>query len=143
MGTHPNVILKCTIKANGTTRQLLRDLLEQNRIEIPDSDLPLFRDNWGKVVKNGITGEDLRESRDDDEICIGDASYNTLVMEDDYDDGWQISGEEGDLIIFDLVTYGYGEEISWKDLQSKVDSLETWAIQHSLNYRISISANYW
>lgn len=143
MGAHPNVILKCTVKADGTTRKLLRDLLAQNRHEIPDSSLPLFLDSKGEVVKNAITGKDLRHSRDDDELCIGDYCYDTLVMESEYDESWQISGEEGDLIIFDLVTYGYGQEITLRDLQQRIDSLETWAIQHSLSYKISISANYW
>lgn len=142
MGAHPNVILKCTIKADGTTRKLLRGLLAQNREEIPDSNLPLWFNSKGEVIKNRDNKE-MHISRGEDELCIGQFSYNTLVMEEEYDESWQISGEEGDLIIFDLVTYGYGEEITLKDLQERIDALETWAIQHSLSYKISISANYW
>lgn len=143
MSAHPNVILKCTIKADGTTRKLLRDLLAQNREEIPDSNLPLFFNNAGDVVKNSITGEDLHISRNDDQLSIGNYCYDTIVMEEEYNESWQISGKKGDLIIFDLVTYGYGEEITLKNLYSRINDLETWALQHSLTYKISISANYW
>lgn len=108
----------------------MRDyLIAQNREERPDKSLPF----------------EIRISRDDDEITIGQFNYNILVMEDSYDSSWQISGEEGDLIIFDLVTYGYGEEISWSDLQKRVDDIKLWAMQPSRNLevQISISANYW
>jgi hypothetical protein len=143
MSVHPNVILKCTVKAEGTTRKLLRELLAANREQIPDSSLPLMLNKDGNPIENAITGEYLRISRDKDQLCIGDFSYSTLVMENDYDEDIQIAGQEGDLVIFDLVTYGYGEEIKWKILQSRVDSLEVWAIQNGLSYTISISANYW
>lgn len=98
-------------------------MLARNRIEVPDSDLPLFINGKGEVVKNGLTGEDLRRTRDEDQLAIGERVYHTLVMEDNYDEGWQISGSEGDLIIFDLVTYGYGKDIKWGDLQDRVNSL--------------------
>src|SRR5688572_1413832 len=103
MSSHPNVILKCTIKAEGTTRKLLRDLLVQNWEEVPDSKLPLLRNSKGILLKHSKTNEDLRQSRDDDELAIGEYCYNTLVMEDTYDEDMQISGKEGDLIVYDLV----------------------------------------
>lgn len=145
MSTHPNVILKLTIKTEGTTRKLLRELLSQNREEITDNNLPLMLDRSGKPIAHAKTKENLHISRGDDQICIGNFSYDTLVMEEEYDESWQIGGKEGDLIIFDLVTYGYGEEISWKDLQKRVDDLELWAVQpcRNLTYYISVSANYW
>jgi hypothetical protein len=100
-------------------------------------------DKYGEKIMHSNTELPIRIRRDEQELCIGEFCYQTLVMETDYDEGVQISGEEGDLIIYDLVTYGYGEEISWEDLQSRVDSLEVWSIQHNLEYRISVSANYW
>lgn len=79
MGAHPNVILKCTVKAEGTTRKLLGDLLAQNREEIPDSSLPLMINSKGEVIKNRDNKE-MHISRDEDELCIGQFSYDTLVM---------------------------------------------------------------
>ena len=142
MSTHPNVILKCTVKPEGTTRKLLRDLLAQNREEIPDTNLPFMLDSKGQTIINR-NGYPVRISRDG--LTIGSHSYHTLVMESDYDEGWQISGEEGDLIIFGLVTYGYGEEISWEDLAKRVGDIQSWALQpqRNLTVKISVTANYW
>lgn len=142
MSQHPNVILKCKIKADGTTRKLLRNILKQNREEVSDSNLPLMLDKRGKVIINRRE-EKMRQSRDEEQLAIGSRVYHTLVMEDDYDESWQISGEEGDLIIFDLLTYGYGEEISWVQLQSIVQELDQWARDHSLDFTLSVTANYW
>lgn len=144
MSTHPNVILKCTVKAEGTTRKLLRKLLSQNREEIPDSNLPPMLNTKGEKVTNRFGGYIL-ESRSEDQLIIGNHAYYTIVMEEGYDESWQISGEEGDLIIFDLVTYGYGEDISWDDLNKRVEDIKSWAYQPSRNleYTISVSANYW
>lgn len=143
MSQHPNVVLKLTIKAEGTTRRLLRDLLAKNRDEVPDKDLPFRLDAHGDVLKHAKTGANLRVCREDDELCIGGECYNTCVMEDTYDEDNQISGEEGDLIVFDQVTYGYGEDISWPDLCSRVDALVAWASQHHLEHAVSVSSNYW
>jgi len=64
-------------------------------------------------------------------------------MESDYDDGNQIAGEEGDLVVFSLVTYGYGEEIAWSELRRMSEELSAWASEHGLDHAISVSANYW
>ena len=72
MSQHPNVILKCTLKAQGTTRELLRRLLRQNREEVPDGQLPLWVNSaTGESVRHGVTGEPLRKMRDDDDLAIG------------------------------------------------------------------------
>jgi hypothetical protein len=143
VSTHPNVILKGTVRAQGTTRALLRKLLAENREEIPDDQLPVRHDKEGRPIENRVLGGFVRESRDEDQLFIGAFSYDTLVMEEAYDTGWQISGEEGDLIVFDLVTYGYGEAISWKDLEGRARDMRAWAERHNLELDIAISANYW
>lgn len=142
MSTHPNVILKCSIKAEGTTRKLLRDLLTQNRVDTSDNQLPLMTDCKGKVMISR-DGTEMRQLRTDSEIAIGDFVYDTLIMESEYDEGMQISGQEGDLIIYDFVTYGYGEDVSWRELSLRVKQLTEWADSQSLEYEISVSANYW
>lgn len=64
-------------------------------------------------------------------------------MEDEFDEDNQISGEEGDLIIFDLVTYGYGEEIGLDDLLRRAGDVGSWCKANALDYRISVTANHW
>lgn len=142
MSQHPNVIVKCTVKPDGATRKLLRDLLARNREEIPDDNLPFMFDIHGEVIINRRK-EKIRQIRDEDQLAIGSLIYHTLVMEDDYNESWQISGQEGDLIIFNLVTYGYGEEIDWDKLQIIVSEIDQWAGKNSLVYRLSVTANYW
>lgn len=87
------------------------------------------------------------ETETDDDIKINGVEYHHKIMEGGYDKNWQISSREGDLIFFDLVTYGYGEQISWDDLQNQKDALEAWAKgiceRHACAYKISVTANYW
>ena len=63
------------------------------------------------------------------------------------DGGAFASGCAADIILWDLVTYGYGERISWADIESQKDALEEWAKaickKHKCSYEIFISANYW
>jgi hypothetical protein len=70
-----------------------------------------------------------------------------VVMEEDYDEGWQVAGAEGDLVFFDMVTYGYGEFIAWGDIEAKKKILEEWCAgvceRHNCKYEIRVSANYW
>jgi hypothetical protein len=84
---------------------------------------------------------------DDDEIEIGDDSYNHKVMEDDYDENSQLSAPEGSIIVWNMVTYGYGEVIKWSKLELQKNELEEWAKEickmFNCSYEIYISANYW
>jgi hypothetical protein len=87
------------------------------------------------------------ETEDFDGILIGEEIYHHAIMEETYSSSWQISGNEGDLVFFDLVTYGYGESISWCKLQAQKEELEAWAKvqceKFHCSYEIAISANYW
>ena len=82
-----------------------------------------------------------------EEIVIDGKEYYTLVMEGDYDAVWQISAAEGDLVFFDLVTYGYGDVIEWSVLEQQKNALEVWAKgvseRHQCSYAIRVTANYW
>jgi hypothetical protein len=104
-----------------------------------------------KLTPDNLTRKTYRDILTDndaeDDIAIGDTEYHCKVMEDDYDDSYQISANEGDIIVFDLVTYGYGESITFDELTKKKDELEAWAKitckKHNCSYGISVSANYW
>ena len=120
MGTHPNAILMAVLKVNGTTRKTVRALQEA----------------YGKP------------SPHDDDLVIGGTDYHVKAMEYDYDEGWQISAAEGDIVVFDLVTYGYGEYIPWDKLAAQQKALEQWCQEvstaHNLeSFDIRVSANYW
>lgn len=89
----------------------------------------------------------ILDGSDDDEIQIYDNKYYFEVMESDYNEDWQIAANEGDLIFFRLITYGYGEKVKWEDLEKEKIQLSQWAYDISNKYQckfeIYITANYW
>ena len=98
-----------------------------------------------KTMKD-ILGYDY--SRDDiGEIKIGNYKYSPIVMEEDYDECLQIKAREGDLVFYNLITYGYGETISWEDLEKAKNDLGKWGEKmckkYNCNMKIEVSANYW
>jgi len=118
MSTHPNVILMAVLTPKGLARQTMANILGG----------PYKRDDHHDAIK-------LPEG------------YTPIVMESDYDDGMQIGANEGDLVFYDLVTYGYGKVIAWADLEARKTRLEEWANEmakvHDCTYRIDVSANFW
>ena len=80
-------------------------------------------------------------------IKIGEEDYYYIIMESEYEEGHQISAKEGDLIFFNLVTYGYGDTILWDKIEAQKKELEKWAKEtcreFHCSYEIRISANYW
>lgn len=83
----------------------------------------------------------------DDDITIGAVKYHNVVMESDYDEDAQISSKEGDLVFWNMVTYGYGESVKWGELEAQEAALEAWAqatcAAHQCDYEIRVTANYW
>ena len=84
---------------------------------------------------------------DGEEIKIGHHEYRPLVMEDNWDDGFQIAADEGSLVFWKFVTYGYGEVVDWADLEKQKVELEQWCKEtcdiHHCSYVIRVTANYW
>lgn len=122
MGAHPNVLLMVVLTPKGLARQTMKAILQ---------------DEIGKDYD--------RESAD--QIKIGDQEYYPLVMESDYDEGFQISAKEGDLVFHDHATYGYGVVIAWAELEKRQAALAAWGKRvgekHNCDYRVDVSANYW
>jgi len=87
------------------------------------------------------------EAAKNDRVVIGKMSYEGLVMESNYHDGFQIAADEGDLVFFDFVTYGYGETVEWAQLEMVKSELEAWAAavseRYGCTYKIMVTANYW
>lgn len=118
MSTHPNAILKLTLKPDDLARKTYREVLGER----------------------GVTASD-------DRIKIGENDYNILVLEDGWHDDWQIGGDEGDIIVFAMVTYGYGTTILWDKLEAQKNALEAWAKTiceyFKCTSKIEVTANYW
>ena len=119
MSTHPNAILKLTLTPDDLPMKTYRAIL----------------------ADCGVEDEEL------DRIKIEGEEYSSYVSEGGYDEGWQLEAKDGAILVFDMVTYGYGEEIMWDDLTKQKDALEEWAKgiceRHACSYAISVTANYW
>ena len=119
MSTHPNVILLAVLTPDDLARKTYRALCAEY-----------------------AGGEDS-----DNDFKIGSRSYHHEVMEGDYHESWQISAPEGSIIVFDLVTYGYGEFVTWQALREQYIALSEWATsvcdRYKCKFDIRVTANYW
>ena len=118
MSVHPNVILMAVLTPDNTSRKTLREIQQEYSLdEVNDC------------------------------IDIAGNEYNLLLMEEDFAEAIQIQAKEGDIVLYSLITYGYGESVSWAELTELVWSLEMAAKsiceKHRCSYEIRISANYW
>jgi hypothetical protein len=120
MGTHPNAILMVVLTPDELSRKTMRDILGND-----------YERDGNSIVIDDLGGHD----------------YHSLIMEDSFDEGFQIAANEGDLVFFKFITYGYGDAIVWKELESVKYQLEQWAQkickEHHCSYSIQITANYW
>ncbi|HEY4087154.1 MAG TPA: hypothetical protein VGM43_14510 [Bryobacteraceae bacterium] len=118
MSTHPNVILLLELVPDDLSNRARRAIMADCGVSDADTDLK-----------------------------IGGTDYHHRVMESDYDEDMQLSAREGSIVIYDLVTYGYGERIAWDVLTAQKAALEEWAKQvcekHHCTSSIWITANYW
>lgn len=118
MSTHPNAILLLTLTPDNLSRKTWRDILEKSNVD-----------------------------KEDGKIKIGDHDYCHRVMESDYYEGMQISAKEGDIVFYNMITYGYGDVMEWSKLEKQKIDLEEWAKiicnKFNCSYKIFITANYW
>lgn len=138
MSTHPNTILFCVLTPReGELSGFLFDAIcghmkvsADEDCVTPTAQLRIL----GRSYKN-LKGEDI--PRDD----------FTMYMHDEYDTGMQIEAPENTIVVHEYVTYGYGEVISWGDLEKIKVKLEEWASdicgRFGCTYRINVTANYW
>jgi hypothetical protein len=121
MSTHPNAILAIRLTPDGLSRKTFREILEER--------------------------EPKDRMDDDTTIEIAGTRYHSFIMEDDYHESWQVSAKEGDIVLLDMITYGYGATITWKQLDDQRAVLESWARKvcekHNCQYEIFVTANYW
>jgi len=126
MSMHPNAILLLTLTPDSLSRKTWKNILKESKV--------WEWDNPGVIDEEG-------------QIKIGSNEYMHDVMESDYYEDMQISAKEGDIIVYDTVTYGYGEVIEWDKLEAQKNELEVWAKimceKFHCSYKIFITANYW
>jgi hypothetical protein len=118
MSTHPNVLLLLVLTPDDLARKTYRAIVDEHCAGDSEQDIE-------------INGE----------------NFHHRVMEEDYFEDSQISAPEGSIILWDLVTYGYGEKITWQALADHKSALESWAegvcAKHHCKAEIFVSANYW
>ena len=118
MSTHPNLVLMAILTPDDLTRKTARAIMSDNNLK-----------------------------EESDELKIGKQGYYIIVMEDDWDESHQITAPIHSIVLHELMTYGYGESVSWDELNKAKIYLDAWcdANCHKYNckYEIRVSANYW
>lgn len=133
MGTHPNTIIMCVLTPDDLARKTFRAIAAEQGAEVDDDTAEL------KVLGRTSTWAD------------GSVHVNTdfrmMVMEDNYHDSYQISAPEGSIVVHDYLTYGYGEVVTWSEVEEVKNKLDAWAKgvceRHKCSYEIKLTANYW
>lgn len=121
MSIHPNAILLLRLKPDGLARKTFREIVA---------------DNGAGIDEDGGTS-----------LKIGDEDYHLDVAETSYVADTQIAAEAGDIIVYNMVTYGYGEVIEWSKLEEQKKALQEWADgvckKHNCAASFYVTANYW
>jgi hypothetical protein len=118
MSTHPNAMLILALTPDDLARKTYRAILADAGIE------------------------------DGDAFVIGEESYHMHgVMESDYHESNQLALPEGTIYVFAHVTYGYGDKITWDELEVRKNALLEWGARMGEKFHckaeIIVSANYW
>ena len=120
MGIHPNAILLLVLTPDDLARKTYKGILHKYS---PDED------------------------EEDSVVEVDGEEYNVRVMEGSYLESYQISASEGDIVVFGMVTYGYGDKILFDELVRRKDGLEKWAKdvcqEFKCSYKFFVTANYW
>lgn len=121
MSTHPNAILMLTLQPQDLPRKTMRAILTDAGVD-PDEESP--------------------------QVSIGEEEYTVRLMEDSYDENFQISAPVGTIVLHGFLTYGYGDKLSWEKAAAQQAALRVWAQavcekHHCTVHEIAIAANYW
>ena len=131
MSTHPNALLIALLSPDDLPRKAYKALKIEMGQDSEDDELEVR-------IPTGSDSPNRWERED---------SYHAFLAEDDYDQDRQISATVGSIVLWDPVTYGYGERVEWDKLVAQQSRLEEWCkrICEKLKctYKIYVSANYW
>lgn len=140
MGTHPNAMIMAVLTVDQGSRKTERMIFEycqKNGVktDADDKEIRIPTGERGHVSEQWPEGYPI--------TC----NWSVKVMESDYDEGYQISADEGQIVFHTFLTYGYGEKISWERLEAIKnqieDLLEPMSKPLQFSYEIFIGANYW
>jgi hypothetical protein len=131
VSTHPNALLIAELSPNDLPRKTYKALKVELGKDPEDDDLDVD-------IPTGVDSPNRWELVD---------SYHTFLAQDGYEEDKQITAAPGSIVLWDPVTYGYGERIEWDKLAAQKDRLDDWCkgICEKLQctHKIYISANYW
>ncbi len=84
---------------------------------------------------------------DDPSTHIGEQLFHLKLMDGDYDEGMQVSAPSGSTVFVGMVTYGYGDTMTWEEFVALRDALYARltdiAAKVQASVEIRISANHW
>lgn len=130
MSTHPNTILMAVLKPEDLPMKTFHAIAEHIQGDTPVDGTP---DDVTFELKHKHTSRKI--------------NCSVTVMQEEYDEGLQISSDPGDIVVWGFVTYGYGERINWRDLDEWKLLLELWVSEvcqeYNCSYQIYVTANYW
>lgn len=131
MSTHPNALLIAELSPNDLPRKTYRALKVELGKDPDDDDLDVY-------IPTGVESEKRWEMQDD---------YHTFLAEDGYNKSNQIMAVAGSIVLWDAVTYGYGERVEWDKLDAQKRRLDEWCARMceklQCTYKIYVTANYW
>lgn len=122
MSAHPNVILMVALTPDDLPMKTYREIMASapNPHEYPLEDI---------------------------QVTIGASNYTVKCFTEDYDEDIQISAQAGQIVVYDLVTYGWGEYVTWAHLEKQKSELASWAEdicgKHKCSMELRVSANHW
>ena len=98
-------------------------------------------------IWNQIADEDGEEG-EYGELYLRNSSYKCInYSKDSYLEDYQIELEEGEVAIFDMVTYGYSDKTEWNKVEQQKKELEEWLVEYSnkidFSFVMYLSANLW
>lgn len=77
---------------------------------------------------------------------LGGKWFTVTIMEDNYDDTYQIKAMEGQIVVHCYLTYGYGLYMAWAEVVMLVNELERVIVdlceKFHCTHEIVIGANY-
>lgn len=131
MSTHPNALLIAELSPDELPRKAYKALKVECGEDAEGDDLEV-------KISTGVESPNRWETYD---------GYHTFLADSSYNEDSQISAAEGSIVLWDPVTYGYGERVEWAKLAAQAQRLEEWCkrIGEKLRctYKIYVSANYW
>ena len=141
MGAHPNAMIMAVLTLDQGMRKTERLIFEH----CEDRKIECSLEGGTIKILNGKRGNPNPPEWPEGYPLTDD--WSVQVMESDYEEGYQISAKEGQIVIHGYLTYEYGETVKWVELEAQkkqlMDLLDPMTKDLEFTYEIVIGANYW